>query len=756
MQLFSKINYNYLTQRSEFIVMHPSAPSKPQEKPAPMKLVDFALRLLMISVMLFLSACTEGEPASTDQSADGNETESFSTDEEISDSNPYEGDVEWTVILYQDGDDDVLEEDMFYDLNEAEKVGSTDKVNIVSQFDRYDGAFAGDGDWTTTKRFFVTQDDDLETINSKELDDLGETNMSDADTLIDYVTWAIQNYPARKYALILSDHGMGWPGGWTDPDPDEEDQLYLNEIIQALSKIITTTGSGKLEFVGFDACLMSQLEVFSALEPYANYSVASEETEPAMGWAYQSFLSAMVADPAMGGEELAHEVVGSYIVEDERILDDDARYVLMGEEDTTQEEAVADFFSSVTLTAVDLSQIPALVSALNGFTDVLVNEDQPTIAEARAYAQSYESVFGDDEPASYIDLGNFAELAGESTGSSAVVQSARGLQEAIKNAVIAEVHGDERPGSTGIAIYYPVSDLFMSEDLSGVNTYQEVAAKFAKDSSWDDFLAFHYGLKEYDPQVGSVAQVENVSEAVAPGAEELSMDEIEVSSDTASAEEPVTFSTTVHGNKIGFIYTFIGYYDEDTNSILIADKDFIFADDTKEVSGVYYPDWGDSIDVDVEFEWDGTVFNLTDGENSEFALIEPADYGAADDDSTYAVYGQYIYAGEEKPTSAVMFLKGGELDSVYGYARDDFSGGLSEIIPSVGDQFTIYDQWITLDEDGNFVETTLQEGGTVTFSKSGISWEEASGTSGTYVVGFVAEDLDGNQYEQYTTVDLVE
>lgn len=732
---------------------NPSPHQQRRNRTSFVKIVDPAIRILMALSLLLLSACSATSEPSTDQSSDGGVA---STQEQIADTNPYDGDVEWTVILYQDADDDVLEEDMFYDLNEAEKVGSTGQVNIVSQFDRYDGAFDGDGDWTTTKRFFVTQDDDLEKINSEELDDLGETNMAESSTLVDYVTWAIKNYPAKKYALILSDHGMGWPGGWTDPDPDEEDQLYLNEITQALSKIIKTTGSGKLEFVGFDACLMSQLEVFSALEPYAKYSVASEETEPAMGWAYQSFLSALVADPSMSGEGLAHEVVGSYIVEDERIVDEDARYVLMGEEEYTQEEAVADFFGSVTLTAVDLSQVPALVSSLNAFTDVLVKEDQPTIAEARAYAQSYESVFGDDEPASYIDLGNFAELAGESTGSSEVVQSAIALQEAIKNAVIAEVHGDDRPGSTGIAIYFPVSDLFISDDLSGVKTYQDIASKFAADSSWDDFLAFHYGMQEYNPVVGTVAQVENVNQAAAPGAEELSMDEIKVSSDTASAEEPVTFSTTVHGSKIGFIYTFIGYYDEETNSILIADKDFVFADDTKEISGVYYPDWGDSTDLSVDFEWDGTVFNLSDGENSAFALIEPSDYGAPEEDSTYAVYGQYYYAGEKKPTAAVMFLKGGQMDSVYGYARDDFSGGMSEIIPSMGDQFTIYDQWITLDDNGNFVETTLQAGGTVTFSKKGISWEEAVGTSGTYVVGFIAEDLDGNQYEQYTTVDLTE
>lgn len=39
----------------------------------------------------------------------------------------------WTILLYQDADDKVLEQDIFIDFNEAERVGSTDRVKIVAQ-----------------------------------------------------------------------------------------------------------------------------------------------------------------------------------------------------------------------------------------------------------------------------------------------------------------------------------------------------------------------------------------------------------------------------------------------------------------------------------------------------------------------------------------------------------------------------------------------------------------------------------------------
>src|SRR5262245_55107247 len=81
---------------------------------------------------------------------------------------------EWLLMLYQNADDPILEGDIFTDLNEAEWVGSTSSVTMVSQLDRYDGEFDGDGDWTGSKRFLIEQDRDLTTIGSEELDDLGE------------------------------------------------------------------------------------------------------------------------------------------------------------------------------------------------------------------------------------------------------------------------------------------------------------------------------------------------------------------------------------------------------------------------------------------------------------------------------------------------------------------------------------------------------------------------------------------------------
>ena len=243
--------------------------------------------------------------------------------------------AEWLLMFYINADDNTLELDLLIDLQEAELIGSTDQVHVVAQVDRFIGSFDGMGDFTSTKRYYITQDDDMDVIGSEVAADLGEVNMGDGETLFDFITWAVTTYPARKTMLVLSDHGSGWPGGFGDPDPDVlgahdiylrqgfgQDNLWLMEIDDTLEQARAATGIDQFDIVGFDACLMAQLEVFTAVAPHARYSVASEELEPGLGWAYAAILNQLIQDPEMDGAELSRVVVEQYIDQDLRILAD--------------------------------------------------------------------------------------------------------------------------------------------------------------------------------------------------------------------------------------------------------------------------------------------------------------------------------------------------------------------------------------------------------------------------------------------------
>jgi len=71
------------------------------------------------------------------------------------------GDQTWLVMLYEDADDEILERDLSFDVNESESVGSSNRVTIVAQFDRTYGAYEGEGDWTSPRRILLNVDCDL-------------------------------------------------------------------------------------------------------------------------------------------------------------------------------------------------------------------------------------------------------------------------------------------------------------------------------------------------------------------------------------------------------------------------------------------------------------------------------------------------------------------------------------------------------------------------------------------------------------------
>ena len=678
-----------------------------------------------------------------------------------------EGDT-WLVMLYQDADDKILEKDIYVDLNEAERIGSSDNVHIVAQVDRYRKGFRGDGDWDTTKRFYVTYDPDLNRVSSQQIADMGELNMADGDTLVDFVTWAIETFPADKHALILSDHGMGWPGGWTDKDSggrgDDNialarngDQLFLMELDQALGEIRERTGLEKFELIGLDACLMSHVEVYDALAPHARYAVASQETEPALGWAYAGFLDALVKNPGMNGEDLGRLIVQSYITEDQRIVDEQARADLLrgsgrGFGLPSAAQVARQMEDSTTLSAVDLQVMPQLIASLNNLAAVLQESDQRAVAKARNYAQSYTSVFGRGSVPSYIDLGNFVKLLKRETRSSAVTRAADQVLAALDASVVAERHGDKKAGSMGVSIYFPNSQLFRNP-AAGPQSYTTVANRFAADSLWDDYLAYHYTGRQFDPALGAISVPAKDAAVAAPGTGQITVGAIQLSDDVAAPGKPIVVSTDIAGENIGYILFFTGYLDEASNSIFVADMDYLESAGSREVDGVYYPDWGEGA-FELEFEWEPLMFGIDDGRGAELALFKPETYGATPENAIYTVDGVYTYADGGETRSARLYFSDGELQQVFGFLGDGASGAPREIVPSVGDTFTILEQWMDMDSNGRVSGIATQEGGTVAFGEQPLAWVDLDAAPGQYIIGFVVQDLDGNSYPVYEKVTV--
>lgn len=673
----------------------------------------------------------------------------------------------WTIMIYADADDSVLEQDIFTDLNEAEKVGSSAQVNIVAQIDRFAGGYSGDGDWTSTRRYYLTKDSNLSRLNSKMVADLGEVSMADPKTLVDFATWAIKTYPADKYVLILSDHGMGWPGGWTDPQPKNlrsvsvpfaqvvnTNMLYTGEIDAALQQIRTQAKIDKFELVGMDACLMSHLEVYAALAPHARYVVNSQETEPSLGWAYNSFLTALTNNPGMDGGELGKQIVSSFIEKDERILDRQARLEFLSQgspmaslfgqvSDMDPVQLSRQLSRSITLTTAKMDTFPKLMDSVNQLAYALQREDQSVVARARTYAQSYTSIFGKNVPPSYIDLGNFVQLLQRDSSNSAVRSAAAVVLEDLKKVVIAEKHGSEKPGSTGISIYFPNSQLFQNA-MAGPRSYTKAADRFANESLWDDFLTFHYTNSSFKADTRSPVIPADGARVSAPGNAEFQVSPLKLSTTSANYNQPVTMEANLTGKNIGYVYLFVGYYDTASKSIFVADKDYLESPQTLKLGDQYYPNWGTSQSFTLKYTWTPSVFAISDGKKEVVALLTPERYGATAEEAVYTADGLYQSAQTGETRYARLYFSDGLLRRVFAFSGQEPTGALREITPQSGDQVTLIQTWLTPDSSGTY-KPVSEEGETLTFGSKMFTWEELYAAAGNYAVGFVVSDLDGNE-----------
>ncbi len=382
--------------------------------------------------------------------------------------------AEWTIMVFLNGDNN-LESYAYQDVNEMEAAHPGPYVNVVVQFDTKSG---------TTKRYLIRGDNDPNRITSPVVDNPGEQNMGDGNTLVNFVRWAVQKYPAKKYALILWDHGSGWHKNVTSVysplkgvSQDESSgydmiEVSSGELASALSQIKSIIGK-KLDFLGFDACLMGMWEVLDVIKDYADYATVSEETEGAQGWYYTGFVNIRQnTSPA----QLACNIVNS-----QRGLN--------------------------TLAAINLGVIDRLTGAINDFAEALINSRpaySSAIDRARAHFNGaysgydheygYESSWGNHED---IDIYRFAYyIANDTTLPQQVRDRARDVMSAVAGAVIdLSTSSDYRDDSHGISIYYPSDPRNYNHSPFG-GDYDRLPV--ARKTKWDEFIKGEEGGSSYD------------------------------------------------------------------------------------------------------------------------------------------------------------------------------------------------------------------------------------------------------------------
>ncbi len=232
---------------------------------------------------------------------------------------------DWLVMVYFGGDNS-LSGAIVGDVDEIEAAYSVSgDIDIVIQCDgnsadSYVGyADATGSDISTVRRYRLLPDGNniSNAIDEAPIADLGELNSSDPAVIADFVKWAVENYPADHYMLILWDHGAGWVKGEVDKGGlwDDTSDDYLSSaggewrtLLDSINKII----GGKLDILGNDMCVMSYMEMLWDVAPYVNMYVSSEANEPWDGWYYNNWISNL----NKYGSTATLEDIGQWIVDD--------------------------------------------------------------------------------------------------------------------------------------------------------------------------------------------------------------------------------------------------------------------------------------------------------------------------------------------------------------------------------------------------------------------------------------------------------
>lgn len=409
-----------------------------------------------------------------------------------------------TFALFMAADND-LERYAIRNIKQMSTIGSTDAINIVAHLD------IKAKNKKICSHFYVEKNNILEF-------DTGTSRMDSGDpqALINFMKWVVEKFPARHYVLDFWDHGTGIvdPVGnriirATDlfvynPDTskleldrsidflelilnlDEHQGLHMlrgicwddttghyltnQKLAYALSIIKNDVMHGqKFDLIGFDACLMSMIEVADIVKDYAHILVASQEVELGTGWNYQNIFAPFTQE-SLDPLAMAKHMVQVY------------------------EKIYSPHTNDYTLSAINLDRINELTNNTNTVAELLVAclklQKNTSVKKAIGQSRSRKSCTHFDTP-QYIDLHHFYcnlqknlktciftnKQEGDRLINTLILKLDEG-KKIIEQIVIANVVGKNLAQAKGISIYFPEQRIHNSY---GITT-------FAKNNMWSQFL----------------------------------------------------------------------------------------------------------------------------------------------------------------------------------------------------------------------------------------------------------------------------
>ena len=270
-------------------------------------------------------------------------------------------------------------------------------------------------------------------------DNLGNVAMTKPETLSGYIKWAAATFPANRNILIFWDHGGGSTGGYGyDEKFPSAGAMSLAGINKALKD-----GGVTFDMVGFDTCLMATVENALVVSNYSDYLVASEETEPGVGWYYTNWLTALGQNTSMETTQIGKNII----------------------DDFTDACARTCPGQKTTLSLIDLAElsetVPAELADFSKDTSEMINGDE---YQAVSSARSSTREFAQSSRIDQVDLVDFANRMGTA--------EAKELAAALKDAIKYNRTSSNMTNAYGLSIYFPYKKAGSVQNM--LNQYDDI------------------------------------------------------------------------------------------------------------------------------------------------------------------------------------------------------------------------------------------------------------------------------------------
>ena len=331
--------------------------------------------------------------------------------------------------------------------NTGDGAGSLDFAELVKGYKKLSDnekdsldivvAFGGSKNWPGMRIVTIEQivedydaDQIMGNLNSSEyLYYAPEAHMGDESSLSLFLQYLKDGYDNHDFKFLdMWDHGSAY-GQFGNDTNFNSDGLSLQETDIAFSK-------AKINFdsIGYDACLNANFELSSVISKYADYLIASEETEPGHGWDYEDVIQYYAKNSDF--TEFAYQMIDNFV----------------SNPDHDQ--------PGKTLSLVDLTKYGSLSTAVDDLANAISNNlDDPTTKKLifdmhNAYSTNTPVAgYGKskNQPATSYDLTDLAVNLYDKTNND-LKNKAKAVLDVLDNYVIYANSDDTKPRAYGVTV----------------------------------------------------------------------------------------------------------------------------------------------------------------------------------------------------------------------------------------------------------------------------------------------------------------